>query len=578
MPDVLPFARLKRQGTRFVAPHIRTYNRLETNPRSSNFDQSLSMACHDPMWFLCRQWQFGEFEGEDAGTPAQARVLGVHSQPKEIGMADGATVPFDTDEALETYVEKELLQPTLFLRAQMGRQFCLLLSRARLKRYTKVFAEAVPLDRVVADDDPDGQALSLSLGQHLPDGFRLFEIMTRNEFVDLYTTLADIENEDHDALAEIEVQFFNWYVTLYSQPIDTESAWSASRLEYQFSLNARNDGPGTRKLIADQYPGGRLDWPAFDQTTERRRRPRGELANDNAVPQRVVQTFLPTPLKFSGMPHPRLWQMEEGEVNFGRISASPTSLLNVLLAQFGLTYSNDWFVLPYELETNTLCDIKTIVVTDVFGQNLAVRPAIEDPESNWQQFAMFHQTERDNATTGESRFYLAPAIGQRLESEDIERINLIRDEMSNLVWGIEQVVASDAGSGRLLKRELPSLDQFEPADDVSNIRYVLGNTVPDNWIPFVPAHARGSEREIRLQRAKLPNSRGPQGKILSEVQPVYFIEEEEVPRAGVLVSRRFQRTRWLGGKTLLWMGRRKQTGLGEGIANLVFDSIRDIDR
>ncbi|MEO0365495.1 MAG: hypothetical protein AAF265_08390, partial [Pseudomonadota bacterium] len=291
-----------------------------------------------------------------------------------------------------------------------------------------------------------------------------------------------------------------------------------------------------------------------------------------------VQTFLPTPLKFSGMPHPRLWQMEEGEVNFGRISASPTSLLNVLLAQFGLTYSNDWFVLPYELETNTLCDIKTIVVTDVFGQNLAVRPAIQDPESNWQQFAMFHQTERDNATTGESRFYLAPAIGQRLESEDIERINLIRDEMSNLVWGIEQVVASDAGSGRLLKRELPSLDQFEPADDVSNIRYVLGNTVPDNWIPFVPAHARGSEREIRLQRGKMPNSRGPQGKILSEVQPVYFIEEEEVPRAGVLVSRRFQRTRWLGGKTLLWMGRRKQTGLGEGIANLVFDSIRDIDR
>ena len=28
----------------------------------------------DPLWFLTRQWQYGEFEGEDAGSPIDARI------------------------------------------------------------------------------------------------------------------------------------------------------------------------------------------------------------------------------------------------------------------------------------------------------------------------------------------------------------------------------------------------------------------------------------------------------------------------------------------------------------------------
>ena len=30
------------------------------------------------------------------------------------------------------------------------------------------------------------------------------------------------------------------------------------------------------------------------------------------------------------------------------------------------------------------------------------------------------------------------------------------------------------------------------------------NTVPENWIPFVPARLPGSERQVRLQRAAMP--------------------------------------------------------------------------
>jgi hypothetical protein len=285
------------------------------------------------------------------------------------------------------------------------------------------------------------------------------------------------------------------------------------------------------------------------------------------------------------MPHPRLWQMEDSNTDFGAINASPTSIMNLLLAEYGLTYSNDWFVLPYELRINTVCEVKGIRVTDVFGLHFYITPVVEDPEMNWQKFAQFHQTERDNATFKESIFYLVPAVGKLMESEEIEKVNLIRDEMSNMVWAIEDIVPSEAGHGRLLKRAVPSLADFEPADEESKIRYVLGNTVPDNWIPFTPVHKKVGPgqipQEIRLQRARMPQSSGPKSKLISETQPVCFIEEEEVPRAGVIVTRNFQRTRWLNGKTFLWIGRRKLAGRGEGSANLMFDqliNIRENDR
>jgi hypothetical protein len=47
--------------------------------------------------------------------------------------------------------------------------------------------------------------------------------------------------------------------------------------------------------------------------------------------------------------------------------------------------------------------------------------------------------------------------------------------------------------------------------------------------------------------------------------------DEEVPREGVKVTRQFERTRWIGGSTLLWVGLRKQVGRGEGSSALRFD-------
>jgi hypothetical protein len=124
-----------------------------------------------------------------------------------------------------------------------------------------------------------------------------------------------------------------------------------------------------------------------------------------------------------------------------------------------------------------------------------------------------------------------------------------------------------------------------PPDAAAPVRYqVMSNYVPENWIPFIPVHVPGSNREIRLQRAALPRviPRDPnrpekirprtallrQG--MSDGEP-YFVNEEEVTRAGTEVRQTFQRTRWHNGSCVVWLGVRKSTGRGEGSSNLRFD-------
>src|ERR1700690_568863 len=43
--------------------------RLETQPTTVGMKAGLQAPLADPLWMLARQWQFNEFQGEDAGTP-----------------------------------------------------------------------------------------------------------------------------------------------------------------------------------------------------------------------------------------------------------------------------------------------------------------------------------------------------------------------------------------------------------------------------------------------------------------------------------------------------------------------------
>ena len=55
-------------------PSVTIWNRLEGRPRSPDFARSLRAEVRDPLWLLTRQWQSGEFHGDDAGSPVLAKL------------------------------------------------------------------------------------------------------------------------------------------------------------------------------------------------------------------------------------------------------------------------------------------------------------------------------------------------------------------------------------------------------------------------------------------------------------------------------------------------------------------------
>src|SRR5512134_177534 len=57
-------------------PSITSWLRIEPRVRSADLNKGLQARVYDPLWLLARQWQIGEFQGEDTGTPVLARWRG----------------------------------------------------------------------------------------------------------------------------------------------------------------------------------------------------------------------------------------------------------------------------------------------------------------------------------------------------------------------------------------------------------------------------------------------------------------------------------------------------------------------
>ena len=321
----------------------------------------------------------------------------------------------------------------------------------------------------------------------------------------------------------------------------------------------------------------------------------GQVVNDNVIQQQRIG-FIPTEVRFSGMPNARWWEFEDGRTDFGAVDAHTTDIAKLLLMEFGLVYGNDWSLVPLATPTGSISEIKALVVTDVFGQRTLVRSAARSSggEPAAQRWRMFTLVERPGERRADQRLFLPPSVGRALEGPPIESVNFLRDEMANMVWAVESAIPDDLG-GRMNGYEaatdlLESIRQRAGApapdpDHVENdarIRYRLATTVPENWIPFIPIDLAGSTREVQLQRATMarvvgglePAAVAPRGVILRPADRTqYFVHEEEVPRAGAIVTRAFHRARWHGGATRLWLGRRKENGRGEGSSGLRFDQI-----
>jgi hypothetical protein len=597
---VLFLNQVMSEATIFRLTRVVAFNRLEARPRTLDFTRSLRAEVRDPLWMLTRQWQFGEFGGEDAASCVTSRIAFQHEAIDRVTFRGEKAFPYDPQTIpLETRVERERIPLTVretggevfsdvLFAVQLGKQFLRMLQdpAVNLAQHYPLYLKKYPLrilpapvagkERIV--QDADAEQIQQSVASRVADGvgiWRAVEEGTHDAWVDSEPTADPALKtvaETFAAAVSRKIQ------RLFTKPDDAnDSAWLQNHLEYQFSVAG---GPAANQtqtvLVADQYSGGHLDWHSFDIVKNRR-----AIFDEEPPPvtrEEQVESFLPAQVRFKGQPQPRFWEMEETETDFGKIETSATGLLHLMLAEFGLIYSNDWFMLPHPMDINTVCEIRGLLVDDTFGRHTFIRPAGRGRETAWQRWAMFHLTERDELQPATNRFYLVPAVGKVLESAPLERVNFLRDEIANMVWGVESIVPSQTGQGMSGYETLPN-ETTEPLttdDEKVKIRYVLGTTVPKNWIPFIAVHAEGSVSEIRLQRARMVGGDPPRGFLLREPRSPYFVEEEEVPRAGIFVERSWQRARWIDGRTFLWVGRRKTAGRGEGWSQLVFDQIVDL--
>ncbi len=592
---VLKLDQVLTDASIFRLPRIVAFNRLEARPRTRDFTRSLRAEIRDPLWMLTRQWQFGEFKGEDAASCVTSRIAFEHEPIDRV--AFGKQEPFEYDELqlpLETRVEREtiplarkkgaLVHSDVVFAVQWGKQFLRLLTAANLHLHYESYVKKFPIEVLKSPgevvNDPEAEEIRMSVGARIADGVAIILAVENGDHDTWIDTIAGADSAQLKIIAgSFADSCSKKFRRLFIQPEDeTDSAWLKDHLEYQFSVGGqplpRNE---QTVLFAEQYHQGRLDWHSFDSVRDR------QLIIDEAsepvAKTEELESFLPANVRFKGQPQPRFWEMEETQTDFGKIETSTTGLLHLLLAEFGLIYSNDWFMLPHPMPINTVCEIRGILVDDTFGRHTFIRPAGRGPESDWQRWSMFALTERGRAKPEANRFYLVPTVGKVLESDPLERVNFMRDEMANIVWAVENIVPSQTGKGlsgyETSQTNLPAVPLTTTNEDV-RIRYRLGTLVPKNWIPFIPIHAEGSVSEIRLQRARMVYGESPRGWILREPTSPYFVEEEEVPRAGVYVDRSWQRARWIGGRTFVWIGRRKTAGRGEGWSQLVFDQIEDL--
>src|SRR5215203_1910982 len=81
---------------------------------------SLRAEIRDPLWMLTRQWQMGEFQAEDCGSPIDARIATRELKIDRIALKEGPGKAYKENIPMEAWVEKETLPFTHALRLQVG--------------------------------------------------------------------------------------------------------------------------------------------------------------------------------------------------------------------------------------------------------------------------------------------------------------------------------------------------------------------------------------------------------------------------------------------------------------------------
>ena len=548
---------LLQLATRVLAPSVTHWYRLEPRPRTNSLVGPVAAPVRDPLWFVTRQWQMGEFLAEDAASPAYVQIGSTYGSLTGWKTPAGAPQPIPAGIPLEPLVEREPVTPDLSLSVELGQTFEMLLTEnGGTKAARDAFRAAFPI-KLPPNADPDTVRFFSICGGRAVDGVALFSAIQAG---------AATPPASGTALAD----FQSWVTDVFGNIGATDpTTWNPNIINYEVKAEATLPDNTAGELTATPARDGAFDWFAFDLASQSQAAPAKPPVKNPSF------TVIPTHVRFRGMPNAKWWDFENNVTDFGAIDVQRQDLAKLAVMDFMLLHGNDWFLVPVDIPVNSLYQIEEFLVRDVFGGLTLVDRTDRVRTPTGALWTMFSTV----ASEGVADFFLLPPTAAvAMQTSDIlEDLRFLRDPTANMDWAIEFQV--EGGIGQPLygadedARNRPAvLPPAPPMQAGAVIRYQIESSVPIDWFPYVPVEITNVVKQVTLRQGEVerggPALVAPKGRVLPSIKE---LREQEVPRTGVRVTRVTTRSRWLDGSTHLWIARRKTSGRGEGSSGLRFD-------
>src|SRR5260370_8631874 len=202
-------------------PSSRIWGRIEPCCGANDPELGLEARVHDSLWQLARQWQVGEFEGRDAGSPVIATVQSSVSAMDRFSIAGQAPEAYDGSLPIETLVEQEPARPgnaadDLRQAAEAGLYFLRLLSAAQLPAsIANLYRAQYPL-KVEASAGGHATAFKQVIAGRAIDGVQLHaDLLAAGASLPAAPPIPGVHR---DAVFEITPNALPWSSALFAHP------------------------------------------------------------------------------------------------------------------------------------------------------------------------------------------------------------------------------------------------------------------------------------------------------------------------------------------------------------------------
>jgi hypothetical protein len=495
--------------------------RLEPRRPEGDLDSGFRAEIADPAWFLARQWQLAEHQGEDAASPVWVRGVASHT-PLD---------PYDGDPALDPMV----IPAEAIIESEPDGWWT-------IGRRARIGAAGAPLLPFGLPPSEDAALRFLNL---VPPYDRL--------------------NGGYDGLAlhrrraELNLPAFLFAELPAREPADL---WDPAELSYTARFTA---GGGAGAIDVPRHDGGDVDW--YSATAP------APLPVPTPLPQPF--TVVPGRMRYPGAPHPRWWQIEDARVDIGGFPPDRGHFGTMLLIDLVVSHADDWFTFPVEARAGTVVTLHSVEVRDAFDDIT--------PLTTPTDWSLYRVDGLDPTSLVVWPTATTPLTGAALDEVVLgadEDANLLWAVERRAAGRELAPAAAPTDSTPVPAPETPPDGQLRVGRR-KEYDYRPSTTVPRYWHPY-PVREVGSRRRYVQGRLANLETRPPtlapppvSALLLDRAAPaggpVHQIEPATVPTTGLRLDRRFVLGRGTDGRPVLWLQRRRQPLLGPPVSNLRYD-------